>query len=309
MIVLRFAIGVALLAAAIAPSVPDAAGAYSRPNKDASMVLKHVDANGADIAYVEKGRGKTVVLVHGELGDLREWGPLVDALAAKYRVVAYSRRGHFPNKWDVDGPDYTAEQHAEDLMAFLKAIKAGRIVLVGNSYGGRVAAIVAAKRPDMVAGMVLAEPPITSILEGTPDADAARQQTVRVLSAVVDGVKVGDATAACRAFVDGVSGEGTFDRLPTERRQQMVDNASTLMPMLSYSQQGRFVCDDAKRIECPVALVSGESTPALWKSVAAKLGECFPSDFAGIVRGSGHLLVVENPDAFGRTVTEFLASL
>jgi pimeloyl-ACP methyl ester carboxylesterase len=271
--------------------------------------LKHVEVNGADIPYVEKGRGKRVVLVHGALDDVRVWGSVVDTLAAKYRVIAYSMRGHFPNTWDVDGPDYTAEMHAEDLMGFLKAIKAGRVVLVGHAFGGRVAAIVASKRPDMVAGFVAAEPAILSILEGTPAESAVRTQASAVMAAVMEGVKAGDRVAACRAFVDSVNGPGTFDALPEEQRRQLTDNASTLMPMLAYMQQGRFDCADAKRISCPVLLVHGESTQEIWRTIVGKLAECLPLDVTVIIQGTGHRVVTGTPDAFGRTVMEFLDRL
>jgi hypothetical protein len=68
--------------------------------------LCRTEANGARLAYLVRGQGDAVVLVHGTLADYRLWTPLLDSLAQKYRVVAYSRRYHHPNA--AHGPGETA---------------------------------------------------------------------------------------------------------------------------------------------------------------------------------------------------------
>jgi pimeloyl-ACP methyl ester carboxylesterase len=288
-----------------APGPQDAPAAPWYP--DYAKAAKRVSVNGTDIAYVEKGRGEPVVLVHGDLGDLRVWGPLVDALAAKYRVLAYSRRGHFPSVWDADGPEYTAEQHVEDLMALLKALKVGRAHLVGHGYGARIATIVASRRPEMVRSLVAAEPTLVSLLEDGPSSDAARLQSAGVVAGVAAGLRGRDAAAACRAFVDAEAGEGTFDALPGERRRQLEDNVSTLLPTLAYYGQGAFGCEDAKRVVCPTLLVHGERSRPRHEAIVAGLAECTPADVVVELPSADHVSLAGNPDAFVRAVAEFLA--
>ena len=53
--------------------------------------------HGAEVSYVESGRGDPVVLVHGGLQDYRLWKDHIAAFAKHYRVIAYSGRNHFPN--------------------------------------------------------------------------------------------------------------------------------------------------------------------------------------------------------------------
>ena len=54
--------------------------------------------NGADLAWVARGRGAPVVLVHGSGADLRTWGHQMDPLASGgFRAIAYSRRYHHPD--------------------------------------------------------------------------------------------------------------------------------------------------------------------------------------------------------------------
>jgi pimeloyl-ACP methyl ester carboxylesterase len=216
------------LATLLAVAAPAVCGAQDRraPSTAYATAVKHVTVNDLDVAYVEKGRGDTVILVHGALGDLRAWGPLFDALAAKNRVVAYSMRGHFPSSWDADGPDYTAEQHGHDLMAVLKALKVGRVHLVGYGFGGRVAAGVAAYRSDMVRSLVVLEPALYSLLGDGPEDAAARQLIATATTGVAQAFARRDMTSACRAYVDATSGAGTYEALDAAERARLEDNVS-----------------------------------------------------------------------------------
>lgn len=112
--------------------------------------VKRVPVNGADLAYVEQGRGTPVVFVHGSAGDWRIWEFQRPAVSSRYRFVAYSRRYHWPSTWAGDGKDYSQPVHVDDLVGFLKAIGAGPVHLVGSSYGAQVALAAALRQPELV---------------------------------------------------------------------------------------------------------------------------------------------------------------
>jgi pimeloyl-ACP methyl ester carboxylesterase len=56
-----------------------------------------ISLNGVSFTYLEEGSGPPVVLVHGSVSDYREWHMQMAPLARHYRVIAYSRRYHWPN--------------------------------------------------------------------------------------------------------------------------------------------------------------------------------------------------------------------
>ena len=60
--------------------------------------MADVEVNGARLAYLEAGRGDPLIFVHGSLEDLRIWHRQVEQFAEYYRVIAYSRRYHHPNR-------------------------------------------------------------------------------------------------------------------------------------------------------------------------------------------------------------------
>jgi pimeloyl-ACP methyl ester carboxylesterase len=108
------------------------------------------------IAYEVGGAGPLVVLVPG-MGDLRAgYRFLAPALEeAGYRVATTDLRGHGDS--DVTFASYGDVDTAEDVTALIEEL-GGPAVVVGNSMGAGSAVLVAAKRPELVRGLVLIGP-------------------------------------------------------------------------------------------------------------------------------------------------------
>src|SRR5207245_1852200 len=139
------------------------------PGAAACRCALHVGrVTGAELRFVERGAGIPVVLVHGSLGTLENWGPQIDAFATRFRVIAYSRRYHWPNAAQPDGQGYSLSLHADDLIGLIEALGLERVHLVASSYGAYVALLVTLRRPDLVRSLVLAEPPLLPWLGRTP---------------------------------------------------------------------------------------------------------------------------------------------
>jgi pimeloyl-ACP methyl ester carboxylesterase len=54
--------------------------------------------NGVELHYTTAGAGDPVILLHDDESDYRAWEPQMHELARSFRVIAYSRRYHFPNQ-------------------------------------------------------------------------------------------------------------------------------------------------------------------------------------------------------------------
>jgi alpha/beta hydrolase fold len=98
-----------------------------------SALLENVCVNGVELHYLERGSGIPVILIHGGLGDYREWNSQIERISNHYRVIAYSRRYNFPNNNAVILPDHSAIVEARDLAALLDALKVERVHIVGYS--------------------------------------------------------------------------------------------------------------------------------------------------------------------------------
>jgi pimeloyl-ACP methyl ester carboxylesterase len=221
---------------------------------------RQLQANGVNISYIEQGSGTPVVFAHGAVGDLRFWEPQRQAIAAGHRFVAYSYRYHGTGPWPDDGARYSAETHAADLAAFIAGLNAGPVHLVGLSYGGLLAALVAKDRPELVRTLTLAEPALFSLLAEKPEskpAQEAQEAWTKAITPVVAAVQAGDAVGATKLLVDVVTNEGpgAFDKQPESVRQMLLDNARTL-PVLFAHPAPAVSCDALRAVKAPTLVVA-----------------------------------------------------
>jgi pimeloyl-ACP methyl ester carboxylesterase len=117
-------------------------------------VRGYVEVAGLRVWREVSGEGDPLVLMHGGFAGASSFFAQTPALIeAGYRVHVPERRGHAHTP-DVDGPlSYTVM--AEDMVAYLEQEVGAPAHLVGWSDGAVVALLVAQRRPDLVARMVL----------------------------------------------------------------------------------------------------------------------------------------------------------
>ncbi len=120
----------------------------------ASFETQHWQWQGRDIAYIEVGKGRPLVLIHGFGASIGHWRKNIPALAAAgYRVLALDLLGFGAS---AKPPlDYSIELWQKLLQDFWQARVGAPAVLIGNSIGGLLSLTVAAESPELVAGTVL----------------------------------------------------------------------------------------------------------------------------------------------------------
>jgi pimeloyl-ACP methyl ester carboxylesterase len=273
--------------------------------QDMTGPVKRVKVNGTELAYVEQGRGPAIVLVLGGVGDYRAWTNQIAAFSTRHRVTAYSFRYHYPNPPAGAGAEYTVPLHAADLAALIRALNLAPAHLVGYSYGGNVAAFVARDHPELVQTLVLADPPLYSMLARHPEARTLLAERGTALSGVQDALEAGTEDVAIRRFLDFVFAPGGFDSLAAPDRAVMLANASILR-LLFRGAPAPFTCEDAGRVKAPTLLVTGERTLRLFTVTLDELQACLPKAERVTLRGTTHALPLENPAAFNEAVLRFL---
>jgi pimeloyl-ACP methyl ester carboxylesterase len=298
-------IGVTLKLAAV---VLAGMAACSHPGSPAPR-LERADIGGTTLAYVEQGRGETVVFVHGAAGDWRTWEPLRPHISARYRFVSYSRRYHHPNPSDGGGGSYTAAQHADDLIKFVRTIGVGPVHGVGASAGGRVLADAAVKQPDLFKSLTLSEPLITKPTspEGLAHWTAGSQEFGKVVAAV----RAGDARQATVNLIDWVYAEpGAFDKLPADSRQRFLDNRGTVIQMVTAAPAAPPSCEQLGALPMPVMVMEGEDTRAGFRAMNERLVQCLRGGSRRVtVPGAPHVWYPVNPKSGAERLLEFLSSV
>ena len=108
------------------------------------------------------GGEETAVYVHGLGGSSTNWTDLAGLLAVRMRGLILDLPG-FGRSEPPRGFPFTPQAHAAAVTAFVDGLAAGPVHLFGNSMGGAIAMIVAARRPDLVRTLTLVSPAVPDL--------------------------------------------------------------------------------------------------------------------------------------------------
>lgn len=157
----RFLLGLVLLlavAAGILYFVPATLLASVRTvERGLAGLSEHsVQVDNLEIAYLEGGSEKnpTLLLIHGFGADKDNWLRFARPLTERYHVVALDLPG-FGDSSKPQQASYDVGTQAERVANFAAAIGVRRLHLAGNSMGGHIAALYAARHPEQVLSLAL----------------------------------------------------------------------------------------------------------------------------------------------------------
>ncbi len=268
--------------------------------------LKQIRIGSTELNYAELGNGAPVVFIHGALSDYRIWTAQLFSLAEQYHVVSYSRRYHQPTI-ATDVTNYTYRRHVDDLKELIDRLQLAPAHLIGHSYGGALATILAQEQPRMIRSLVLAEPTLFSMLTRPNDKVSLRFHRI-ALEVLQKLAENGEDNLAVQEYINIVLGREVFNELPADVSEIIMQNAHTLAPMLrSYFDPLAFGPESACAIRAPALIVTGESSPKLFRSISRELNNCLSNSRLSVLPDASHGLHLENPVGFAGTVLDFLA--
>src|SRR6185437_11827687 len=107
-------------------------------------------------------------------------------------------------------------------------------------------------------------------------------------------------------FVDAIDGDGAWDRLSAGPRQQLRDNAATLIGQVGENRLP-YRKVDAESIRAPTLFIGGADTPGALPAVLRALAAAVPGARTAIIQGARHWMFDQAPQQFCSIVLEFLA--
>jgi pimeloyl-ACP methyl ester carboxylesterase len=115
--------------------------------------LQYLTIHGHRRAFVKKGRGPVVLLLHGLGCDHTTWEPVIDSLSRRYTVIAPDLLGH--GQSDKPRADYSVGGYANGMRDLLTCLGIDRVTVVGHSFGGGVAMQFAYQFPERTERLIL----------------------------------------------------------------------------------------------------------------------------------------------------------
>ena len=255
--------------------------------------VRPVPVAGGTLIVETVGAGPPLILLHGWTLDRRMWAPQVAALAGRYRLIAYDRRGFGQSGAP---PDLTREP--DDLHAVAAACGVTRFALVGMSQGARIALGFAARWPAPVAALVLQGSPFPAQQGETGDDEALPIAEMRRLA------RAGQFDALRALW-------GAHPLMRLHRHAAAPLRAAMLADYtardLTGPQTRLTIAPDAlRRMAIPALIVTGEAEPPTRQSAAALLAQRLPAATRRTIAGAGHLANLDDPVAYNATLLEFL---
>ncbi|HLS18726.1 MAG TPA: alpha/beta fold hydrolase [Paracoccaceae bacterium] len=95
-----------------------------------------------------------LIIAHGLFGSARNFQTLAQKLAKGRRVLVVDMRNHGESPW-AESMDYN--EMGQDLGVLIKDHAGGSAIVLGHSMGGKAAMALALTRPDLVAGLIVAD--------------------------------------------------------------------------------------------------------------------------------------------------------
>jgi pimeloyl-ACP methyl ester carboxylesterase len=183
-----------------------------------------VEGAGVPLAVAETGEGRAVLLVHDIASDAADQADLASRLSGEARVITYDRRGYGSSGAPIPFEATTINEQAEDAAAVLRAVGAEPAVVVGIGIGALIALDLLARHTGLVAGAVLADPPLFAFVAEAAEALSAERATLeealreggpelaveRWLGPGADPERVAHARAHARAFFADLAGLATW---------------------------------------------------------------------------------------------------
>jgi pimeloyl-ACP methyl ester carboxylesterase len=118
--------------------------------------IQYLDINGVKLRYIVTGQGPPLVLLHTLRTQLDIFQKVVPALAERFTVYALDYPGHGHS--DIPRTEYRPEVFVSAVAGFLDGLNLQRVTLAGESIGGTIALLLAARRNPRVERVVAINP-------------------------------------------------------------------------------------------------------------------------------------------------------
>jgi pimeloyl-ACP methyl ester carboxylesterase len=256
-----------------------------------------IAANGTRIHVEEQGSGDfALVFLHYWGGSSRTWGKVIAALPKSYRTIAIDHRGW--GESDAPASGYGLADLADDAQGVIEVLEIKQYVLIGHSMGGKVAQLMASRRPKGLAGLVLVAP--------SPPQPMAMSFEARELAA--------------GAYSTRESVGMTIDQILTAKvlspkdREQVIEDSLRGAPQAKAAWPRSTSLEDITRdvaaINVPTVVIAGEvdrvDSVDLLK---AELLSRVPHAVLHVLPGTGHLSPLESPQELGGLIGAFAAQV
>jgi len=264
-----------------------------------SRAMRAVDL----LAHTVDGDGEPLMLLNGIAMTMASWQPIAEPLARRFRVIRCDLRGQLLSPGTP--PEDLGGQAAE-VIALLDALGVDRAHMVATSFGGAVAALLAARHPERVRTLVTIASAVgftDSLAEGVSRwraaaLTAADGEDRDALSNALEPVVYSPAWLAAHRAERALAREATA-RLPDRWFLELAELLATA--------GGASVAADLPAIRCPTLVIAAGEDGFIPRERCRAIAEAISGARFEVVEGAGHAVVLERPEELVARIEAFLS--
>ena len=274
-------------------------------------------SDGVALAYDDSGERvlSPVLLLHGLSSARGTWRGVARRLAGRYRVLALDQRGHGESEHAPGS--YVLARYGADTIAFCERVVGEPVALVGHSLGGVIAAFVTRRRPDLVLGAFLEDPPLFRGEASQPGEGGLASLFPALREMLRELRRKGAAVSEYEALLNRAPtpGGGSIGDVlgPEGTRAQAEAWASADPEVFTPAIEGTVVAgvEPEATLARPVAIVRGD--PARGAAFSAEDEKWFlaanPRASVTLFEATSHGIHDERPERFAAQLESFLAAV
>ena len=251
----------------------------------------YVEVKGIKLHFIQHGAsGPKLLLIPGITSPAITWGFVGDQLGRFAQVTILDNRGRGLSD-QRPGLGHTTGDYADDAAGVIKALGLAPAVLLGHSMGARVAARLAARRPDLLVRCILADPPVSG---------PGRRPYPSPIQRYLD-----DIDAASRG--EDLPANPKFGEEKNRMRREWLPTCSKEAVRLSHTAfHEEDMHADLPKIVCPTLLVQAGEGGVITDADAAEVVSLLKSPGKIKIDHVAHMLPFEDLEAFVAAVQPFI---
>jgi pimeloyl-ACP methyl ester carboxylesterase len=265
---------------------------------------RRITSGRASLATEVVGQGRPVIFLHAHVCDSRMWREQINAVSSTDMAVAYDRRGYRETRAEPE--DFSA---VADLMAVIDAVADGkRAILVGCSFGGKIAIDAALRHPSRIAGLVLIAPNV----DGAPDPvyEPHIQAMLHRQKAAEDAGDKDQVNAIkARLWLDGPLAEEGRAAGPVRELFLDMNGAVLRSPPMKSNLDTAPAFDRLGEINMPTLVLWGRFDFRHIQDRCHLVAAALPNGSAHALPGAAHLPSLDQPTATTEVISSFLKRL
>jgi len=259
------------------------------------------EINGTKLYYEMSGEGTPMIFLHGFACDHSNWENQVKYFSKKFKVITYDMRG-FGKSTVPDTVQYSHETDLEALMDFLKIDKA---VLVGHSLGGIPSFYFTLDYPDRVKALILGEGGgLTKEMFKKKYKNLFEELGKATIVAKESGIEAAKETWLNMTILK----PAIANPLSKEKLMKMTNDYSGWHWIQKDPEKYYKILEleELSEIKVPTLLMVGENSLSEYQELSDITQDYIKDSKKVIIKNSGHMLNLENPEQFNEEIELFL---